>query len=121
MIFLTLWERNQVLLVLSVQKVFSGSGRVGRLRLVGKYIDHRLVRPEPVNTFWTDNTPVFFLPIVRQKPGDFDGQSLCLTAVFYIKLSALPFCWKLQHNSYAITSYFLLHLNQTAWNIFLKL
>jgi len=34
--------------VLSVQKVFSGSARSGRLRLMGKYISHRLVaRPEP--------------------------------------------------------------------------
>jgi len=41
--------------VLSVQKVLSGFGRVGRLRLMGKYTDHRLVaRPEPDNTFWTD-------------------------------------------------------------------
>jgi len=29
----------------------------GRLRLLGKYIDHRLVaRPEPDNTFWDDST-----------------------------------------------------------------
>jgi len=43
--------------VLSVQKVLSGSGRSGRLRLMEKYISHRLVaRPEPDNTFWTDST-----------------------------------------------------------------
>jgi len=50
-----------------VQKVSSGSGRAGRLRLkgkyhrlrmvfliYGKYIDHRLIaRPEPDNTIWT--------------------------------------------------------------------
>jgi len=40
---------------LSVQKVLSGSGRAGRLRLMGIYICHRLVaRSEPDNTFWTD-------------------------------------------------------------------
>ena len=44
-------------LVLSVQKVLSGSGRPTRLRLRGKYIGHRLVaRPEPDNTFCTDST-----------------------------------------------------------------
>jgi len=43
--------------VLAVQKVLSGSGRAGRLRLMGKYIGHRLVaRPELDNTFWTDST-----------------------------------------------------------------
>ena len=43
--------------VLSSQKVLSGSGRAGSLRLMGKYIDHRLVaRPEPDNTFWDDST-----------------------------------------------------------------
>jgi len=32
---------------LAVQKVLSGSGRAGKLRLMGKYIDYRLVaRPE---------------------------------------------------------------------------
>ena len=42
---------------LSSQKVLSGSGRAGRLRLMGKYIDHRLVaRPEPDNTFWDDTS-----------------------------------------------------------------
>jgi len=43
--------------VLSVQKVLSGSGRAGRLRLVRKFIGHRLVaRPKLDNTFWTDST-----------------------------------------------------------------
>jgi len=43
--------------VLSSQKVLSGSGRAGRLRLMEKYIGHRLVaRPEPDNTFWDDST-----------------------------------------------------------------
>jgi len=43
--------------VLSSQKLLSSSGRAGRLRLMGKYIDHRLVaRTEPDNTFWTDST-----------------------------------------------------------------
>ena len=43
--------------VISVQKVLSGSGSAGRLRLMGKYIGHRLVaRPDPVKTFWTDRT-----------------------------------------------------------------
>ena len=43
--------------VLAVQKVLSGSGRAGRLRLMGKYIGHRLVaRSELDNTFWTDST-----------------------------------------------------------------
>jgi len=43
--------------MLTSQKVLSGSGRAGRLRLMGKYIDHRLVaRPEPDNTFRTDST-----------------------------------------------------------------
>jgi len=43
--------------VLSAQKVLSGSDRGGRLRLMGKSIDHRLVaRPEPDNTFRTDST-----------------------------------------------------------------
>jgi len=44
-------------IVLSSQKVLSASGRAGRLRFMGKYIDHRIVaRPEPDNTFWNDNT-----------------------------------------------------------------
>jgi len=48
---------NQQHINLAVQKVLSGSGRAGRLRLMEKYIDHRLVaRPEPDNTFWTDST-----------------------------------------------------------------
>jgi len=39
----------------------SGSDRAGRLRLMGKYIGHRLVaRPEPDNTFWTDGTVISF-------------------------------------------------------------
>jgi len=43
--------------VLAVQKVLSGSGRARRLRLMEKYIGHRLVaRPELDNTFWTDST-----------------------------------------------------------------
>jgi len=43
--------------ILSVQKVLSGSGRAGRLRLTGKYIGHRVVaRPELDDTFWTDST-----------------------------------------------------------------
>jgi len=38
--------------VLSSQNVSSGSGRAGRLRLMGKYVDHRLVaRPELDNIF----------------------------------------------------------------------
>jgi len=38
--------------VLAVQKVLSGSGRAGRLHLMGKYTCHRLVaRPELDNTF----------------------------------------------------------------------
>ena len=42
--------------VLAVQKVLSGSGRAGRIRM-GKYIGHRLVaRTELENTFWTDST-----------------------------------------------------------------
>jgi len=45
-------------MVLAVQKVLSGSGRAERLRLMGKYIGHRLVaRPELDNTFWTASTP----------------------------------------------------------------
>jgi len=44
-------------IILSVQKVLSGSRRAGSLRLMGKYVGLRLVaRPEPVNTFWTDST-----------------------------------------------------------------
>jgi len=39
---------------LAVQKVLSGSDRDGRLRLMGKYIGHRLVAPELDNTSWTD-------------------------------------------------------------------
>ena len=43
--------------VLAVHKVLSGSGRAGRLRLMEKYIGHRVVaRPELDNTFWTDST-----------------------------------------------------------------
>ena len=43
--------------VLAVQKVLSGSGRAGRLRLMGKYIGHRLVaRSELDNIFSTDST-----------------------------------------------------------------
>ena len=43
--------------VLSAQKVLSGSDRGGRPRLMGKYIDHRLLaRPEPDCTVWTDST-----------------------------------------------------------------
>ena len=54
-------QNHAQIVVLSVQKVLSGSGRVGGLRLVGKYIDHRLVaRPEPDNTFWTDSTTHYF-------------------------------------------------------------
>jgi len=46
--------------VLSVQKLLSGSGHAGRLRLMEKYIGHRLVaRPAPDNTFWTDSTAVY--------------------------------------------------------------
>ena len=41
------------LLVLSSQKVLSGYGRAGGLRLMGKYIGHRLVaRPEPDKRAW---------------------------------------------------------------------
>ena len=44
------------MIVLSVQKLLFSSGPIGGLRLMGKYIDHRLVaRPEPDNTFWTDS------------------------------------------------------------------
>jgi len=47
----------QCFMVLSVQKVSSCAGRAGRLRLMGRYIDHRLVaRSEPDNTFWDDIT-----------------------------------------------------------------
>jgi len=50
-------QRGQSHKVIAVQKVLSGSGRTGRLRLMGKYIGHRLVaRPELDNTFWTDST-----------------------------------------------------------------
>jgi len=50
---------------LTVQKVFSGSGRAGRLRFMGKYIGHRLVaRPELDNTFWSDSTSTL-CPIVK--------------------------------------------------------
>jgi len=42
---------------LAVQKVLSGSGRDGKLRLMGKYFGHRLVaRPELDNTFWIAST-----------------------------------------------------------------
>ena len=42
--------------VLAVQKVLSGSGRARRLRLMGKYIAHRLVaRSELDSTFWTNS------------------------------------------------------------------
>ena len=45
----TFWSDSQVL---SVQKSLSGSGRTERLRLMGKFISHRLVaRPELDNTF----------------------------------------------------------------------
>jgi len=45
--------------ILSIQKVLSGSGRAGRLPLMGKYICHRLLaRPKLDNTFWTDSTIV---------------------------------------------------------------
>jgi len=48
---------NRYYHVTAVQKVLSGSGRAGRLRLMGKYIGHRLVaRLELDNTFWTDST-----------------------------------------------------------------
>ena len=54
--------------VLAVQKVLSGSGRARRLRLMGKYIGHRLVaRPQPDNTFCSDSTlvtQVDFFPII---------------------------------------------------------
>jgi len=54
---LSLKANQNMLDVLAVQKVLSGSGRAGRLRLMGKYIGHRLVaRPELDNTFWTDST-----------------------------------------------------------------
>jgi len=46
--------RLQKMDVLAVQEVLSGFGRAGKLRLIGKYIDQRLVaRPELDNTFWT--------------------------------------------------------------------
>jgi len=42
--------------VLPVEKVFSGSGRAGGLRLTGKNIGHRLAaRPVQDDTFWTDS------------------------------------------------------------------
>ena len=54
LLFRTLVESGNVL---AVQKVLSGSGRAGRLRLLGKYIGNRLVaRPELDGTFWTDST-----------------------------------------------------------------
>jgi len=43
--------------ILAYQSKRSGSGRAGRLRLMGKYIGHCLLaRPELDNTFWTDST-----------------------------------------------------------------
>jgi len=43
--------------VLTSQKVLSGSGHAGRLRLMGKYIDHCLIaRPELDNTFRDGST-----------------------------------------------------------------
>jgi len=51
------WKIQTFLYVLSVRKVLSGSGRTGRLCLMGKYIGHRLVAPPKVdNTFLTDST-----------------------------------------------------------------
>ena len=48
---------NQSFIVLTVQKLLSGSGRAGKLRLMEKYIGHRLVaRRELDNTYWTDST-----------------------------------------------------------------
>jgi len=42
-----------------------GSGRAGRLRLMGKYIGHRLVaRPEPDDTFWSDSTLYIRIQII---------------------------------------------------------
>jgi len=44
---------NYLRAVLSDQKTLSGSGRAVRLRLMGKYIIHRLVaKPETDDTFW---------------------------------------------------------------------
>jgi len=49
--------KEQNYMVLSVQKLLSGSGRAGTLRHMGKYLGHRLAaRPELDNTFWTDST-----------------------------------------------------------------
>ena len=57
--------------VLIVQKVLSGSDHAGRLRLMGKYIGHRLVaRPELDNTFWTDSTSTYrelLTPVGRER------------------------------------------------------
>jgi len=55
-------------LVLPVQKVLSSSGRAERLRLMGKYIGHRLVaRPELDNTFWTDSTEILSSQIPQSR------------------------------------------------------
>jgi len=60
---------------LSVQKVLSGSGRVERLYLTGKYIHHVInARPEPDNYFpdstWTYSKTVV-LTLFNQKEFDF--------------------------------------------------
>jgi len=49
---LKLLTQNTLDRELAVQKLLPGSGRAGGLRLMGKYIGHRLVaRPELDNTF----------------------------------------------------------------------
>ena len=54
--------------LLSVQKILSGSGRSGRLRLMGKYIGRCLVaRPEQDNTFRADNTQCIWCSQMRNK------------------------------------------------------
>jgi len=51
------------MIVLSSQNVLSGSGRTRRLRLMGRYIDHRLLaQPEPD---WTDRKIGYWSRVLR--------------------------------------------------------
>ena len=48
--------------LLSDQKVVPGSGRAVGLRLIKKYLGHRLVARPETDTFWTDSTPRLEIP-----------------------------------------------------------
>ena len=79
----------------------SSSGRAGRLRLMGKYIDHRLVaRPELDISFWTDSSMAPFPRRTSKVP----------VASFW-----LPFSWMFKHCSPAVLRHYGLHATEMVW------